>query len=254
VEEVFYRGLCRAFGLKVNAEPFEYLGRVLPFRIVRSNWHSLSKLEALFLGQAGFLTEVDSDEDYVKLLIKNFAFLKTKYKLEPMALTNWKFFRLRPPNFPTIRLVQLAMLYQTQNALAQKIVEAENYAGLKSIFDIEISAGFWLTHYTLENESKPKKKSIGLSRLDIIIINTVVPFLFALAQYSKDDSYKTRALKFLESMKPEQNTKVKKFADLDFPIQNALDSQGVIGLFNSRCLHQKCLNCKIGIQLLKSNV
>lgn len=254
IEEAFYRGLCRSFGLKVNAEPFEYLGRALPFKIVRGNWDSLARLEALFLGQAGFLTDVVPREEYVNSLLGDYSFLKNKYKLEPMAITNWKFFRLRPPNFPTIRLVQLAKLYHTQNALAQKIVEADNYKALKAIFDIEINTGFWLTHYTLETESKPIKKSIGQSRLDIIIINAVVPFLFALAQYSKDDSYKRRALKFLESIKPEENTKVKKFVNLGFPIQNALDSQGIIGLFNNRCLHQKCLNCKIGIQLLKTNV
>lgn len=254
IEETFYRGLCRSFGLKVNAEPFEYLGRALPFKIVRSNWQSMSKLEALFLGQAGFLTDVDSSEYYVKILVENYSFLKSKYKLEPMAQTNWKFFRLRPPNFPTVRLIQLAILYHTQNALAQKIIEAEDDKELRALFEVEINDGFWLTHYTLETESKPKPKSIGLNRLDIIIINAVVPFLFALAQYSKDETYKARAMKFLESMKPEQNTKVKKFIELGFPIESALDSQGIIGLFNNQCLHQKCLNCKIGIQLLKTNV
>ncbi len=252
IEAAFNRGLFAAFGMKVNALPFEQLSKSFDFSLVRKLWDAPLKLEALFLGQAGFLSE-ESTEYYVLKLKSEYDFLKHKYGLTPMPISAWKLFRLRPPNFPTIRVVQLAKIYCAQHALAQKIIETESLDELRDCFLAEIVSGFWLNHFTIEKESEPRTKRIGKSTIDVIIINAVVPFLFALATYNKDVSFKRKGFGLLEEMNAEKNTHVKKFEEMGFPVCNALESQGVLGLYGSFCKKIKCLNCKVGIFLLKNN-
>lgn len=253
IEAGFYRGLLVAFGMKVNALPFEQLSKLVPIKLVRQLWSDSFKLEALFLGQAGFL-ETEKETPYLKKLSSEYDFLKHKYNLDPMPNSAWKFFRLRPQNFPNIRLVQLAKIYGREQALAQRIIEAETLEELQSFFRAEIKEGFWFYHYTFETKSEARAKSVGATTIDIIIINAVVPFLFALAAYNKDISFKEKGLSMLEQLKAEKNAHTKKYMEMGFPVENALESQGVLGLYGNLCTQKKCLNCKVGIHLLRTNV
>lgn len=252
IEAGFYRGLMLAFGMKVNAMPFEQLSKIVPIKLVRQHWGDSFQLEALFLGQAGFLHD-ESQDEYGKKLKREFEFMSHKYDLTPMPKSAWKFFRLRPQNFPTIRLVQLAEIYAREKALAQRIIETNSLDKLRVFFQAEIRDGFWFNHYTLENQSEERPKGLGVASIDVIVINAVVPFLFALAAYNKDDIFKEKGFSFLEEMKGEKNTHIKKFIGMGFPVGNAMESQGVLGLYATFCKQLKCLNCKVGIHLLRNH-
>lgn len=249
----FYRVLLRAFGLKVNALPFEQLAKITPFSVVRKLRSSVEELEALFLGQAGFLSGAEEESAYVSALRERYAYLVRKHRLQAMPRTAWKLFRLRPPNFPQVRLAQLARFFHCHARLAQTVMELDGLPGARSLFDISLDRGFWLTHYTLDKPSAERVKSIGEATTDLLVVNAVVPFLFALSRYNKDDSYRSRAIDLLEAMPPEKNAVVRKFAAMDFHAKSALDTQGIIRLKQFDCEHRKCLTCQVGIHLLKDH-
>lgn len=253
IEEVFYRVLCRALGLSVNAMPFETLSRRAPIKMIRKNRESLLDIEALLLGQAGFLDGNNANEAYISQLKAAYAFQQKKYKLEPMPRTAWKLSRMRPQNFPVVRLAQLAHIYFQNRSLAQKIIDAQSVKTLMDLFSVSLDTDFWKSHYTLDNTSDPVVKSLGISSIRLLIVNAVIPFLFGLASYNKDEQFKKRAIRFLEEIPPEKNTVLSKFTKLDFKSQSAFDSQGLLGLKKNRCDRLKCLNCKIGIYILKQN-
>jgi len=252
IEDTFYRVLLRSFGLKVNALPFEHLARITPISLVRKVWNNASELEALFLGQAGFLSDLISDEPHIRELKKNYSFQVAKYGLQSMPLSGWKLFRLRPQNFPQVRLAQLARFYARWGAVSQIVTEAKTTTEVLKLFDIVLEDQFWMRHYTLEKSSRPVTKSIGHATSELMLINAVVPFLFALSAYNKDETYQERAMAFLEDIEPESNTVVKKFQDLLFPAKSALDTQGMIHQKQFMCDPRKCLNCKVGIHILKA--
>lgn len=250
IEETFYRIFCKAIGLKVNAMPFEQLAIIAPFRLIRKNRKSVDELQALLLGQAGFLAEADEGNAFVDSLKKIYALQQIKYQLTPMPSSAWKLFRLRPPNFPAVRIAQMAEIYVAHQGLAQQIIELDTLEGFEKLFTSVLDHGFWLTHYTLKSESEPAVKRLGKSTVQLIIINAVVPFLFALANYNKDVSFQEKAVSLLEQMPPESNQIIKKYNELGFKSQNAFDSQGLIGLKKDYCEQLRCLNCKVGIQIL----
>ncbi len=251
IEGSFYRILLRSFGLKVNALPFEHLARITPIELVRKNWSESEKLEALFMGQAGFLTDVKNKDPHVQALKNQYDFLKVKYQLTPMPASSWKLFRLRPMNFPQVRLAQVARFYARSKAVSQVIMDYPELERLKDLFDISLVDNFWKTHYTLEKESAPLTKSIGASTVELLVINAVVPFLFALSAYNKSQAYQERAMDLLEQLPPESNSVVTKFRNIGFEAKSALDSQGIIHLKLFECDPKKCLNCRVGIHLMK---
>src|SRR5690554_365053 len=250
IEETFYRIFCKALGLKVNAMPFEQLAINTPLSLIRKNRDSEVQLQALLLGQAGFLEKVDDAEDYIAELKAAYAYQKLKFGLTPMPESAWKLFRLRPQNFPAVRIAQMALILLKYPALAQKITECDTLEEYENIFESSLDSGFWLEHYTLKAKSEPVKKNLGKSTVHLLLINAVVPFLFALASYNKNGSFQEKAVRLLEQMPSEKNQIIRNFNSLGFKSNSAFDSQGLIGLKRKYCELLKCLSCKVGIQIL----
>lgn len=251
LEETFYRVFCKALGLKVNAMPFEQLAITTPFSLIRKNRNSREELQALLLGQAGFLAEASLNDEFIVNLKTIYAFQQVKYDLTPMPESAWKLFRLRPQNFPAVRIAQLANILFKHPALAQKVIESDTPQDYEQLFESSLD-GFWLTHYTLKTKSDKSPKRLGKSTVYLLMINAVVPFLFALASYNKNSNFQEKAVRLLEQLPAEKNQIIKKFELLNFYAINSFDSQGLIGLKQNYCELLKCLTCKIGVQILKS--
>lgn len=252
IEETFYRIFCKSLGLKVNSVPFEQLAIATPFSLIRKNRASLEELQALLLGQAGFLSDSNSEEEYILKLKEIYEFQQVKFNLTPMPVNAWKLFRLRPQNFPAVRIAQLSQILYTHPALAQQVVDCQSPQEYEKLFESSLT-GFWLTHYTLNSRSEPVPKKIGKTTLYLLMINAVVPFLFALANYNKNGNFQEKAVGLLEQLPPEKNQIIKKFENLNFKVFNAFDTQGLIGLKKNYCESLKCLTCKIGIQILNNH-
>jgi hypothetical protein len=249
-EQTLYQLLCKYLGFKVNAAPFELLATSLPLSILRKHQSNLVQLEALLLGQAGFLTE-EMKGEYPKNLRKEYRFLQQKYQLQPLDSTLWKFMRMRPVNFPTIRIAQLAALIHKQNKLFSKLLSAESIHELRKLFDVTASA-YWDSHYRLDVPASDKrKKAIGKSSIEGLLINVVVPLFFSYAQKTADQALKGRLLGYLEAIAPEKNRIVKKWQELGVEPQSAYDTQALIQLKQNHCDLKKCLTCIIGNSILK---
>ena len=250
-ETAFYYALARNFGFNVNADPFEQLARSLPLEVLAKNRDSLLKLEALLFGQAGLLNPKLKDE-YAQELNREYEFLKKKYSLEPVAAYQWKFMRLRPVNFPTIRIAQFAQLIYKSTHLLSKILETENLESLKEFFRLGTSE-YWVNHYTFGKKSKAREKQFGARSFDLVLINTIVPFLFVYAQHQKNENLKARALNFLGRTPAEQNSIIRRFAESGIKCQNAAQSQALLRLRNDYCKYLKCLDCAIGNRLIRKS-
>lgn len=248
-ETVFYRFLARSFGLQQNAAPFEALAKSLPLLILAKHKQQLHQLEALLFGQAGFLT-AESKDNYTKALQKEYRFLQKKYQLTGLLASSWKFGRMRPANFPTIRLAQFAALIHQSKHLFSKILETEQVQALRAMFSIQLE-GYWNTHYQLGESSIFRRKQLGRRSVDLILINTIAPFLFSYGRYKGDERYQDRALQLLESLQPEQNALVNTWKSLGLVAKNAQDSQALIQLKKTYCDAKRCLDCAIGHQILK---
>ena len=248
-EETFWRLLARNFGIKVNADSFEEIARSIPLNILAKHKNQIHQLEALLLGQAGLLNK-DFAEDYPKMLQKEYEFYKKKYDLRPCNVTVF-FLRMRPGNFPTIRLAQLAMLIYESAHLFSKIKEEQSVNKIKKWFDVTAN-DYWHYHYRFEETSAFRKKKLGASMIDNIIINTIVPVLFAYGSYYNKEKYKQKALQWLEEISEEINSITKGFQKLKIENNNAFDSQALIELKNEYCMKKRCLDCSVGNFLLRS--
>jgi len=250
-EITFYQFLARNFGFKTNALPFEMLAKNLPLSALAKQKDNLTQVEALLFGQAGFLEE-ESDGIYFNQLKTEYRFLEQKYSLSPLQKSIWKFARLHPVNFPTVRLAQFASLIYKSSHLFSKIIETENTKDLLHLFDISPS-DYWLTHYHFEKVSDKKSKSLGQSSAENILINTVVPFLFVYGKLKKNDIFRERALSLLEKIKPENNIIIRDWKVAGIKAEHAWHSQALIQLRNNYCNEKQCLNCAIGLKILKTN-
>jgi hypothetical protein len=248
-EETFYQFIARSFGAKVNAEPMEWLARSLPHRVLAKHKNNLFQVESLIFGQSGLLDKGFKDE-YPTLLAKEHAFLSHKHQLTPIETVAWKFSKLRPPNFPTIRLAQLASLIHQSSHLFSKILERDSVEAIKQLFDVKISS-YWHDHYTFDTPSVLRPKTIGDDALNLIIINTIVPFLFYYGKLKKEDTIKDRAFAFLEQLKPESNNITDGWQRLGLEPQSAYNSQALIQLKNKYCDKKRCLECAIGNAIVK---
>lgn len=248
-EEAFYITLSRNFGFSTNAAGFEQVAKSLPLNILGRHKDNLFQIESLLFGQAGWL-EAEAKDDYTRSLVKEYHFLSQKYELKPPKFVQWKFLRLRPANFPTVRMAQFAALTHKSNRLLSKLLECENSDEVCSFFDIATS-DYWETHYTLGKESSKRKKTLAKSSIHTIAINTIVPFLFAYGKKHGDEKLQEKALNWLEQLPPEHNHIVSLFQELNFPAKNAADTQAVIQMKNNYCDTKKCLLCAIGCQFLK---
>lgn len=248
-EAAFYELLARNFGLKVNAEPFETLARQLPLNIVARHKNNLMQVEALVFGQAGLLEGEWADE-YPKNLAREYRHLRRKFNLTPMEAAQWKFLRLRPANFPTVRLAQFAALLHRSVNLFSKTIEMNNLRDLEHLFDVEIS-DYWLTHFRFEKASAKRPKRLGRDFLHLLFINTIVPFLFYYGKENARDDLQKRALEWLEHLPPETNAILDDWANLGQTARNAYQSQALIHLKTHYCDHRRCLECAIGNSILK---
>jgi hypothetical protein len=248
-EEAFYISLAGSFGFKVNTEPFEWLAKSLPSLILAKNKNDRLKIEALLFGQSGFLDEEFVNDAYYNSLKKEYLFLKTKYQLKPIEKHLWKFLRIRPVNFPTIRIAQFASLVFKSSHLFSKILEIKTEKELLSLFEIEVH-DYWSTHFVFGKTTRMMKKSFGINAVENIIINTVLPFLFLYGKEKNNEEFMNRALNFYEQFKPETNHIIKKWEDLGLNPKNAYESQALIELYNSYCMKRRCLECRIGGKLL----
>lgn len=247
-EETFYQFVAKNFGIKINAEPFERLAKSLPQRILNKHKTNLFQLEALLFGQAGML-ENEFADDYPTKLKKEYLFLKQKYDLKPINLESWKLMRLRPANFPAIRIAQFATLIHQSVHLFSKMLAAKNVKEIENMFEIKIS-NYWLTHYLFDKPSKRKKKSFGRAAVHLLIVNTIVPFLFLYGKLKGEDPYTEKSLQLLEELKPENNNIIDKWKTLGFNPGSAYQTQALLELKNSYCKHKKCMNCAIGNAVL----
>jgi hypothetical protein len=249
-EETFYRHLAKNFGFKLNGEPFELLARSLPLKVVAKHKNNLMQIEALLFGQAGFLNEETGDDYYLKLK-SEYQFLQHKFNLKPIEKHLWKFLRSRPGNFPTVRLAQFAALIFQSKSLFSKIMETQDLQKIKQMLQAKPSE-YWDTHYHLNKPSVKKPKPLGQSAIQILFINTVVPFLFVYGKHKGIDDLSERALSSLSMIKPEKNSMVSQWKRLGLKPENAFESQALIQLKNNYCTFKKCLHCSIGNYIIKN--
>ena len=247
-EETFWWLLARNFGMKVNADAFEAIARTIPVNILAKHKNQIHQLEALVLGQGGLL-EGKLEEDYPKLLQKEYKYLKEKYSLKKIHQPV-HFLRMRPGNFPTIRMAQLAMLVHESAHLFSKIKEAKTVKEISQWFDVTAN-DYWHYHYRFDELSAFKMKKLGAAMIDNIIINTIVPVLFAYGNYHDEQMYKDKALKWLESTAAESNSITKGFLQLGIENKTAYDSQALIELKNEYCNKKRCIECSVGSAILK---
>ena len=267
-EETLYISLARNFGFNINADAFEMLAKSLPLSVVLKHKNDLNQIEALLFGQAGFLsTELSygvpsplgepvpffregQGEGYPNLLQREYKNLKAKFNLNPIDNSQWKFLRLRPSNFPTIRIAQFAQLLYKSSNLFSEIIEAKNVNELLKLFTVSVS-DYWNTHYVFNKPVKHSKKSVGDASAELIIINTIAPFLFVYGQQKNKEEFKDKALEILEQLKPEKNSITENWRKLGIKIESAYSSQALLQLKNEYCSHKKCLNCSVFTSLMK---
>jgi hypothetical protein len=232
-EETTYQLLAANFGFKINKEPFLQLAKSLPYKFIQKHRDQLMQVESLLFGQAGFLVAKTKDE-YLARLFNEFQFLGKKYDLinQQLQVTQWKFLRLRPANFPTLRLAQFASLLATHKSIFSSILELPDYKALVNFFGIQPSS-YWQNHYRFGKKSKTRVPDFGESSRDTIIINTVVPLLVAYGQSRDDWSLVDRAVQILQAIPSEKNKITKLWQNLGYPCNSAFDSQGMIGLIAS---------------------
>ena len=250
-EETFYQFLARNFGVKINAEPFEMLARETPLQVLSKYKNNLFQIEALLFGQAGLLDKTFEKAD-PNALKKEYHFLQKKHGLSPLGAAQWKFLRLRPANFPTVRIAQFAALIYHSTHLFSKILEAEQVAAIEQLFEMETSE-YWRTHYTFDKVSQQKEKTVGKNTVRLFVINTIAPFLFLYGKMRNEEVYKNKALKLLEQTPAEVNSIMKSWETLGWKATSAYQSQAMLQLKTHYCDRKKCLDCAIGSALLKEN-
>jgi len=250
-EEVFYHTLAASFGFKINALPFRLLAESLPLLSLAKQKDNLTQIEAMLFGQAGLLPAGNGD-DYVEKLKKEYNFLQRKFNLEPLCEPQmWKFAKMYPQGFPTIRIAQFAALIYRSSSLLSKILETKSVDELIQMFTVTTS-DYWQSHYRFGVAAKKKSKhTLGRQAVISLLINTVLPFLFAYSRWNNDETLRNRVVDFYENLELETNTITRKYTALRPDFTNALHSQALIQLHNKYCLSKQCLHCGIGVHLLK---
>jgi len=249
-EETLYQLLARNFGFKVNNDPFQQLAQCIPYKYLLKHGDSLVQIEALLFGQAGFLEE-SLDDPYFVLLQREYKILSQKYQLAQKKLNKvqWRFLRLRPANFPTVRIAQLAAVLYHGRSLFSSVLEMNSGKLLYEFFYVSLSA-YWQRHYQFGKEYKEPKNSLGRASIDNIIINTVVPLLVAYGKSKDDQVFVDRAVLILQTIPAESNRITRQWKELGVSVITGFDSQAMVELFNSFCLKRRCLDCNIGASLV----
>ncbi len=247
-EEVFWRMLARNFGIKVNADIFEAVAKTLSVNILAKHKNQIHQLEALLLGQMGLLEE-EFTEDYPQLLQREYHFLQKKYSLKQIPVKPF-FLRMRPANFPTIRLAQLAMLVHLSSHLFSKVKETNDLNEVRKLLNVTAN-DYWHYHYLLNEPGDYQPKQLGKQMAENIIINTIVPVLFSYGLYHSDEQMKDKCLQWLAALLPEKNSITNKWTSFKVSNANAMESQALIELKNNYCNEKRCLECSAGNALLR---
>jgi hypothetical protein len=249
-EETAYQLLGKNFGFKVNADPFLMLAQALPYKTLMKHQDKLLHIEAMLFGVAGFLDEKEGGEYYL-LLKREFNLLRRKYAFDPVIMnkTQWKFLRLRPANFPTFRIAQFASFLHYRRNLFSVLMHS-SFEKLRDNLATPPSS-YWQTHYNFRHRSHEKEAELGVSSIENILINTVVPLYAAYAQVKDDESYMDKALRLLYALPSESNNIVRKWGTFSVKSRNAFDSQALLELYNNFCSRHRCLDCNIGASLVK---
>ncbi|QNJ98250.1 DUF2851 family protein [Constantimarinum furrinae] len=247
-EAVLFYMLSKSFGLKVNGESFYSIAKSVPFTVIKKCSKKQLDLEALLLGQAGMLNTWKEDMHF-EVVLQKYNFIKQKFKIDDTAVIQPKFFRLRPPNFPTIRLSQLAALFSTKKNLFSEVIETKTAEGFYRLFAVHASS-YWDTHYNFDVSSSKRKKSLSKGFIDLLIINTLIPIKFCYATYQSND-ISEEIVRLASGLRKEENAIIKKFNQLRPVAENALESQALLQLKKCYCNPGQCLKCAIGNSILK---
>ncbi len=247
-EETCWWLLAKNFGCRLNEDAFEAVARSLPVRLLARHKGQIHQLEALLFGQAGLL-DSNFAEDYPALLRREYEYLQKKYALAPIH-HRFHFLRMRPVNFPTVRLAQLAALINRSTGMFSEMMSAESIKELYRILDCEAN-DYWHYHFRFDEPGNYQPKRLGKSMLDTLIINTAAPLLFAYGLHHDNDSQQARAIHWLEELAAEKNKITSSFRKLGVAARHAADSQGLLELKAHYCDKKKCLDCAIGAALLK---
>lgn len=247
---LLYWRMAANFGFKTNAVPFLLLAQSLPLNVATRHKDNLLQLEALLFGQAGMLVD-DFVDDYPRELQREYEYLQKKYKLKPISPGLWKFLRMRPVNFPTIRIAQYAALIHKSVHLFSQIIEVHSFADMLPLLDVKASS-YWDTHYRFDTSHEiPSVKTVGKSSIENIIINTVAPIQFLYAARQDTIRMQERALQLLEAIPAEKNNITRIWEEEGWTVKTAAQSQALLQLYNNYCRSKRCLECTIGLNVLK---
>ena len=259
-EDAYFMTLARNYGFGINGDTFEQWARHVPLNAVAHHRDDLFQIEAIFMGQAGLL-ELDTvpahyqqdalNDGYFARLRNEYQYLAHKFQLKPMDAAQWKFLRLRPQNFPHIRLSQLANLYYQQKAGLSQLLECKTVEQLKQLLSSHVTP-YWETHYTFGSLSSKNEKHLSYGSLNLLIINTAIPMLFAMGRHRQNEELCDRAFDLLEQLRPENNYIIRMWQQCGLEVRSAGDSQALIQLKKEYCDKRDCLRCRIGYEYLRS--
>lgn len=241
-DEAFYIMLMRNFGFSTNADAFEALAKSLPLKTILKHRDDIEMLEAFLFGQASMLN--DPQDDYSRQLQRNYTFLRTKFSLQPVEAERFKHLRMRPSNFPEIRLAQMAQLLKTHDRLFSSLMGAADLKALYRLLECTVSP-YWLRHYRFGAESVERNKRLSRSSMDNIAVNTIVPFLFCYGRHFRQEALCNHALELLTTLPAEKNSVVDRFVDLGIEPEHAGHSQALIELYRTFCEGNACCRCPV---------
>lgn len=248
-EETAYQLLATNFGFKINNEPFLILARIIPYKLLLKHKNSILQIEALLFGGAGFLEDSIGDDYYLSIK-KEFDFLQKKYLIKPMDVSNWKFLRLRPANFPTLRISQFAMFIYQSNSIFSFLIELNANSNFKKEFQI-VPSKYWQHNYQFNKVSSGKNIRLGDFAIENLLINSVVPLLVLYSKERSKPELMEEAIKILEITSVESNKITKIWSELGLSLKSAYDSQGATEWYNNYCKQKNCLNCNVGVSIIR---
>ena len=258
-EDGYFTTLARNYGFGINGDVFEQWAQNVPLSAVAHHRDDLFQIEAVFFGQAGLL-ELDAvpecyqkealNDGYFARLRNEYQYLAHKFSMKPIDFRLWRFLRLRPQNFPHIRLAQLANLYYQQKAGLSQLIDCETLDELKNVFSSQVTP-YWETHYTFGSESAKNAKHLSVGSINLLMINTAIPMLFAYGRHQSKEVLCDRAFEFLEQLKAENNHIIRMWQQVGLPVKSAGDSQALIQLKKEYCDKKDCLRCRFGYEYLK---
>ncbi len=249
--ETLYQFIARDLGSPVNSLPMELLARATPYGLLARYRDDLFRIEALLYGQSGLLPDPDGNEEYVRELKETYEFLSAKHELNKMDPVSWKFMRLRPPHFPTLRISQLSAIIHQSRHLFADIIEADSIKDVLKLLSVHAST-YWDTHYRFGKPGKESIKSLGKDSIHRLIINSILPITWIYAGFIMNRDLKSKCLAWMEELHPEDNRITREWKEIGVEARSAGHSQALIHLYDEYCISKKCLNCNIGTHLLNN--